>query len=283
MDVIFIIGCSPRSGTNYVFNILREHPDTVHPTIKNEDFLLVNSNYIRNYIELTKKLYPHNWGNDHIDFGATIGKALKSLLYSQSFDNKKVITKTPMPLNIQNFDLLFKGEKLVIIVRNGPDTIDSYMKTFKKSFEFSIRVWKSGMQTLTNFKPQVFKYESFIDNKKYTISKLLNYCDLDESKYSYDAAERIGIVGSSKYTIDGKISWEKEIEINDTTIKDVAWEKWGLIKKWRYVYLCRDVDKEFDYVNEIHISGLIYPFFLIANYYLNGLFLIQRIYNKITR
>src|SRR6185312_10261965 len=54
---------------------------------------------------------------------------------------KYLITKTPNIKNIKNFFKLFPNEKLLILVRDGRDAVESNYLPFRYSREKAIREW----------------------------------------------------------------------------------------------------------------------------------------------
>ena len=126
----FIHRILQRSGTNYLYRLLREHPDIAGPGPIWEDFFLHHSNILKDYFNAVKSQWQAIWEIEKKIGKAEIlerylGNGIKELLdyqlcfYEERIDPKIVITKTPSVQNIEHFFDYFHEDYLMVIVTDG--------------------------------------------------------------------------------------------------------------------------------------------------------------------
>src|SRR3990172_9928745 len=58
---VFILGILPRSGTNFLNNLLLCHPDCEYPGIVWEDYYLASADLLQRYSERVYRRWPPDW------------------------------------------------------------------------------------------------------------------------------------------------------------------------------------------------------------------------------
>src|SRR5258708_3907506 len=86
-DPIFIQGVLPRSGTNFLWDLLLLHPDCTRGREPvNEDFFLEHSNHLTEFVEVVRGTWDPIWGTFGPDIQARlcegIGEGLVSFLWT---------------------------------------------------------------------------------------------------------------------------------------------------------------------------------------------------------
>ena len=104
---IFILGISQRSGTNYLNNLMLQHPDCAAPQAPiKEDYLLANARPLFDYVDDLCGTW-RNWG-DTGDMGHELsqylGDSLVRFLESGIDQEKRLVSKTPSIKNLRSFD-----------------------------------------------------------------------------------------------------------------------------------------------------------------------------------
>ena len=96
---IYIVGISPRSGTNFLYDLLRLHPAVDVAQTVSEDFLLFGAHHLQDYIARVAGRWDQDWGmsgNDSDELLELMGKAgLEFLQRRQIHPEKRLLTKTP--------------------------------------------------------------------------------------------------------------------------------------------------------------------------------------------
>jgi hypothetical protein len=229
-EVIFILGILQRSGTNYLSDLLVQHPDcTPMPTI-GEDFLLANADKLVAFTEGVARQWNPKWDPDGRAKGElrqNLAAACVSFLVSKTREfrgtlPRYIVTKTP---SVENLHLLpfFPHSKTVVIVRDGRAVVESGMKSFGWEFEKACRNYARGAQIIADARSQklpflLVRYEDLVSNLRGELPPVLSYLDLDAGSYRWEAGEKLPVRGSSSFgTKPGAVHWEpvqKTVDFN---------------------------------------------------------------------
>ncbi|MPZ76520.1 MAG: hypothetical protein GEU77_08340 [Deltaproteobacteria bacterium] len=208
-EPIFILGISQRSGTNFLFDLLRLHPDCGAPSTKWEDFLVDKSDFLVRYVnsvvpgwrrrgtdpEVEDSLYEH------------LGNGLVSVLASQ-IDKKRLVTKTPSVRNLPNFFKLFPRAYLLILLRDGHALVESRVRSFGESYETAMRKWADGAEAILRFTQGagrvpsgylIVRYEDLWKQPEKELRRIFAVVGLDPDKYDFNAAINLPVRGSSTF------------------------------------------------------------------------------------
>jgi hypothetical protein len=227
----FILGILQRSGTNYLSRLLSLHPHCRRPVRIWEDFLLHESELLKDYASRVFGHWNPKWESEKA--GATreamlrqLGDALLRFLGPQT-GSELLLTKTPSVRGLENFFLLFPDSLPVIIVRDGRAVVESGAKSFGWDYEAAMRKWAEAARTIVRFVEEnraagkrvcVVKYEQLVADQKAELLKVLGFLALDPSLYDFGAARALGVVGSSDMMEkEGALHWktqEKSADFN---------------------------------------------------------------------
>jgi Sulfotransferase family len=208
-DPIFILGISQRSGTNFLFDLLRLHPDCGAPSIKWEDFLLHKSDWLVKYLDSVYKGW-RRWGADkdlEDSLYEQLGNGLISVLASR-IKERRLVTKTPSVRNLSHFFKLFPRAYLLILVRDGRAVVESTVRTFGDSYESAMRRWAEGADTILRFREGadglddrylIVRYEDLWNEPDQELRKIFAVVGLDADKYDFNAAINLPVRGSSTF------------------------------------------------------------------------------------
>src|SRR4030095_9759540 len=230
LKLCFILGISPRSGTNYIYNLLKEHPDCISPGPIWEDFLVSHSEMLKNYTKAVYRSYPPEWkiekkiGSEVLmqNLGSSLRQFLKIHLtqhianqtnltqapYSQK--PKILFTKTPSVSGLANFFDLFPDDYLIIIIRDGRAVVESGVRSFGWKYEYAMREWAINAKIILDFKERyqhsgkkllIVKYEDLFRNERDELLKILTFLDLDPNLFNFENIRNLGVVGSSEIRI----------------------------------------------------------------------------------
>lgn len=234
-EVLFILGITPRSGTHFLANLLCQHPDCTK-SIVSEDALIAHSDKLSHYVRalvnswneqrpmeipeqtnLTSLLYESiGEGLSHFLIKAKYQQNLrKKSSPAVNVTKKYIITKTPTVHNITQFYNYFPNSKLLIIIRDGRDVLESSVQSFNYDRETTIRRWVKGSQDIAQFQKQhigkpflIVKYEDLHLYTQTEMEKILSFLSLDVSKYDFQAALNLPVVGSSSFKRgSGNVHW----------------------------------------------------------------------------
>ena len=236
---IFILGIYPRSGTNYLHDLIRMHPQCdPESALLQEDHLLVNAHLLIKYVDGVARWWKKRWGAEELEaernlLCTEIGNGLRSFLRLQLEGRKhaarkngtitsarRLVTKTP---SVEHLDLFFKffpNSPLLILVRDGRSVVESSVKTFNQPYGYAARQWARGAQRIQKFLQEnsaapymLIRYEDLYSNVERELRRIFEYLHLDPEQYDYQAAINLPVRGSS--TLSGgpstkRFSWVHE-------------------------------------------------------------------------
>jgi hypothetical protein len=233
---IFILGILQRSGTNYLNNLLLLHPDVKPPGLVWEDFFLAHSDLLASYMESVQSSWPHQWVEKvDTEFGPhalfkRIGNSLIDFMEAQ-YRNRldkgvypapermpvNLVTATPSVRNLHMFFDLFPNAAPIIIVRDGRALVESGVRSFGWDYDEGMRMWATGAQAIQDFcrNPKhegrylLVRYEDLYTRTEEEMDKVLNFVGLDRSRYNFQAAQNLGVMGSSELVqAEGSLHWK---------------------------------------------------------------------------
>ncbi len=150
---IFILAPLPRSGTNYLWDLLRLHKDCAAGRSPIwEDYLLKNASFLLQFVDAAQRSWDPSWGpTEHLraDVKQALGESLIDFLTVDS--TRRLVTKSPTLDNLEHFYDFFPDAHLVLLVRDGRDVVDSGITTFGWDLAEAAQVWAAGVDRVTAF------------------------------------------------------------------------------------------------------------------------------------
>ncbi|MEM6738095.1 MAG: sulfotransferase [Cyanobacteria bacterium P01_F01_bin.150] len=274
--LIFILGITTRSGTNFLSDLICLHPNCISARPSEVNFL-VHSNYLDNFVEkLGQAWQSHSWGRKflssmeelNVDPSAALyrnlGHGLESFLWQMSLtqareedipEPKCLVCKKPSVKNLENIFSLFPNAKIILIIRYGRSVVESQTKSFGRSFEGSVRSWNRAAQTISRSSLEkysdsylIVKYETLFESTKSEMEKVLNFIGLDASEYDFSKAENLPFRGSSQTKQKGKeISWQKQSRSEVEFSPLERWSSWSRYKHERFNWIAGKNQKKLGY------------------------------------
>lgn len=214
---IFIFGISPRSGTNYLFNLLIMHPDCA-PFPAFEDYLLMYSRMLDKYSTVLEQIYIdkgfHPPKNTQEVIKTSLGFGLNHMINHQA-PGKKIVLKTPQPNGLENMHDYFPNAKILILLRDGRSTSESMVKSFNWTYKESIELWSKGAEHILQFQKsypykknyRIVHYEDLILNFEEELSKVLKFLGLSLSNFNFAGAKDLPLIGSSDTVQKNNNKW----------------------------------------------------------------------------
>jgi protein-tyrosine sulfotransferase len=245
---IFIAGISTRSGTNFLYDLLRLHPDCGGPATNWEDSSLSKAEHLVRYVEVVTGGWRRHGADPRVEdrLYEHLGNGIVSVLASQVKD-KRLVTKGPFVRNLDYFFKLFPRAYLLILVRDGRAVVESRVKTFGESYETAMRYWANAADTILRFNQVargshvnylVVKYEDLFNDPKHEITRILSFLGLEQEEYDFDAAINLPVRGSSVFrgTRPKEYHWdpvEKTPDFNPVG----RWNKWSRSNHERFNWI----------------------------------------------
>lgn len=260
---IFILGILPRSGTNFLFDLLRFHPDckTAQPIW--EDFLVHHSDLLDQYVHTVY----HHWkrvDRDQIDtLYQSLGKGLLGFLTSWNSE-KRLVTKTPSVKNIEHFFKLFPNSFLIILIRDGRAVVESSVKSFGVSYERAIHQWAAAASVVQKFDRTtkhshhqylVVRYEDLWHDVQKELVRIFAFVGLDSRTYRFEEVIDLPIRGSSELRDqeEGELHWRGEQKKTDFNPMK-RWSTWNRLKHERFNWVAGSYLEKFGYEQQQYSS-----------------------------
>jgi len=228
---VFILGIAERSGTNYLQDLLRLHPDCdVDGLELEEDHFVAYSDLLMRYVNLASKQWKAWWGQEQLQkernqLCQCIGDGLVSYLHLQVRNRrvltgkapadkplKVLVTKTPDVTNVNLFFEFFPNAYLLILVRDGRAVVESAVRTFYRNFADEARKWATRASAIRRFaagessigrKYLIVRYEDLYTNTSDELRRIMSFLDMDPALYDFEAAINLPVRGSSSLRQEG--------------------------------------------------------------------------------
>ena len=235
---LIIHGVMPRSGTVYVGELLRLHPD-VH-AYPNEIWELPFLQQTEEFLDLQKKFllaYKQNLGKIGAhDFLPLFGSSMIAYLYSFLPLEGRMLLKVPSVQYLTYFFSMFPGENLLLLVRDGRDVVHSTLKTWPHLRFFMVcRRWRRAAEMVIHFHAihgtsrkgyWLARFEDAVRDPVAFVKEACERFDLDVQRYPFEKIEAIQVHGSSSLRVDRKVVWDHKERPRD--FRPVGhWQGWS--------------------------------------------------------
>lgn len=221
--VVFINGILPRCGTHFLANLLCQHPCCIKAPVP-EDGFLASGKHLANYVDsLVGSWKQQNNKKEYDQYKNTLlegfGRSLSNFLWDASGANAEgksaIVTKTPLVNNLELFPNLFPDEKLIILVRDGRDLVESAVRSFNYDHNETIIKWVEATSTIKKYREVIkddrfliVKYEHLHQDVENEMKRILTFLNLEIEQYNFKAAAELPVVGSSVFKrSDGNVHW----------------------------------------------------------------------------
>jgi hypothetical protein len=258
--VVFILGIEQRSGTNFLSDLLKEHPDCQRVQTIWEDHFIENSQHLHHFVSAVRKKWKAEWDSDgslEAALGQSLGHACVSFL---SMVTEKalgetlptyIVSKTPSVKNL-TFLRYFPGSKAIVLVRDGRSVVESGLRSFGGTFDDWAMRWADGARCIaaaqsTGSDLLVVRYEDLVERNRGELARIFNYLEIDPGSYDYEAAENLPVRGSSSFGRSGKaLNWSKVERSTDFNPLE-RWATWGRSQHERFNWIAGKENAFFGY------------------------------------
>lgn len=248
-NTILILGVMPRSGTNFIRDIVAMHPDVAADPSRLYEFPLLHSAkdaaaYTRDFLSY----FPKNKEVlGEYDLLAMLAGAWLQELHAQT-DKKHILLKCPHVQELSLARCVFPDAKIILCLRDGRDVLDSTLNTFskysiaRKNFKQLAQEWSFGTEAIMTFdkggkneneNTMVVRYEEIVSDQRRHVKKILDHIGLEEECFPWAEIDLLPVRGSSRSRATDEKRWEAEAKSSDfNPIK--RWRSWSVAKKARF-------------------------------------------------
>ena len=250
----YIVSPTQRSGTNFLSHMLDKHPDLVFPSganLPDEQCLYTYSEHLKTYAYKTVSTW-NKWVDggepalqDHArSLMGAMGSGILKYFTQYVKPGSTLLFKTPDAGHLDNFFHLFQESRVVILVRDGRDTIESFSKSWggKGAFRKMCERWSKRVDTMYEFidmaekaglkdRIMITRYDYLNDKPREELPKIFAFLNVNADHYPWDEVDNIPVLGSSSYKGDqGEVHW-KPIEKDEKFKPTQKWLSWDSSRK----------------------------------------------------
>jgi hypothetical protein len=210
---VFLLGITKRSGTNFLFDLLRRHPEIEMRLPLWEDYLLERLGPVADFrasgLSSVTGLWREWWGMGQAEadrFVRALGAGVESFLLDGA-TSRFVLLKTPTPANVRLAPLLFPRSPVILLVRDGRAVVDSARLSFGKTDEETTRRWADGGREILEFLAAedhkagparlLVRYEDLVTDTEHQLRRVFGALGADPEAYDYAGAATLPVRGSS--------------------------------------------------------------------------------------
>ena len=252
-SLLLLYGVMPRSGTNYVQALLERHPAFQHPRIPFYELpVLASEHYYDGPTRLISRIHkPSAEAFARLEWMAYTLSGLRNRLLSLADDGTITVVKSVPAHGIDLFPILFPLDRLIIIIRNGKHTVDSYQRTFarkrlSRTFEDICFEWNAAAQKALRLSKRadasvikLVRYEDILADKAAAIAETLAWMGHEADMSVAADLDAIPILGSSTHSqaANGKVTWAPTAVRHDYRPADRA-IKWTRAQEKSFLEIC---------------------------------------------
>jgi protein-tyrosine sulfotransferase len=269
-DPIFVLGIMPRSGTNYLHDLLCLHPDCAAAREPiHEDLFLQHADHLLAFVSAVRGAWDPAWGefDDAVpgQLQAALGDGLISFLWEDG--DRRLVTKSPSVRNLRFFFTLFPRARLLILVRDGRSAVQSSMATFGWDFDTAAHLWAEGAEEVRRFDRanrglglpyRVVRYEDLVDDLEPALLEILAFLDLDPNCFDFASARHLPVRGSSAFFGPGRtmVNWDPVARSAAFAPKE-RWRDWDPALLQRFEWIAGDQLRYFGYKGSADPPGTV--------------------------
>ena len=173
-----------------------------------------------------------------------MGDGIRNYFSSFISEDKMLLLRTPDAGNLDSFFHLFPEAKVVILIRDGRDTVESFTKSWGGigAFKKMCDRWSDRVDYIYRFMENADKagfsnnyylvrYDHLNNDTETELKKVLEFLDLDPSEYPWEKIAETPVLGSSTYKGgEEDVHWQPIAKTKDFK-PDHKWKDWGSAKR----------------------------------------------------
>jgi hypothetical protein len=216
--LVFILGATVRTGTNYLRAALKRHADCAVATPVEEDHLLRCLGPLDQYLDDLSQFWrglrhDEAWEAARCELRKALVAAEREWIVSRAKCQPPppvLVLKTPSPIGIGCYRE-FEPAQVLAIVRDGRDVVESAVNTTWPDagspfwdFTGAAEAWQRGARCILDAEARgvdfcLVRYEQLVTSFESTITHILEYLTLDVRRYDFEAGRQVPVIGSAFY------------------------------------------------------------------------------------
>jgi protein-tyrosine sulfotransferase len=222
--LLFIFGTMPRSGTNFLFELLLRAPPFERSHIGFAELpILAGEDYFRGPTDLIGRVHrPSADAFGRMEWMAYAVSGFRNRVLDIASPGSVTLIKNPVTWNIELWPVFFPQDRTLFIVRDCRYVVDSFVRTFARRrlsrtfedicIETALAVEKSLAFIASQPKERLLllRYEDVVSDKAGTVSEVLAWMGCDPGRCRAEALEDVAVYGSSTHSPrhpGGRVDW----------------------------------------------------------------------------
>ena len=210
---IILLSACPRSGSNYLENLLSLHPHCRKSKVP-EDFFLANSETLLNFCRSVADSWDDWWlqrlgGPTRL--AMHIGTALLRFAdpgpeEEGPVSDFRLMLRSPTTEGIAAATTLFPNARVLVLVRDGPATVELGRRSFGWPYEEAMQAWRQSVRRILTFlasadgpRCQLIRFEDLTADPAREIARVIAFLGLDPALYPFNRVDEIPVFGSSSF------------------------------------------------------------------------------------
>jgi hypothetical protein len=277
---IILLSVCPRSGSNYLESLLLLHPQCRKSKVP-EDFFLANSETLLNFCRSVADSWDDWWlqrlgGPSRL--AMHIGTALLRFAdpgpeEEDPVGDSRLVLRSPTTEGIATATTLFPDARVLVVVRDGPATVESGRRSFGWPYEEAMLAWRQSIRRILSFlesidgpRCQLIRFEDLTADPAREVTRILVFLGLDPALYPFNRVDGIPVFGSSSFgrTNGERVNWRPVPK--DASFDPLARaQSWPLHRLVRFSWLAGAEQRRLGYpVHPLSLTGRVW------NVVLNG-------------
>ena len=284
---IILLSPCPRSGSNYLENLLLLHPQCRKSKVP-EDFFLANSETLLNFCRSVADSWDDWWlrrlgGAPRL--AMHIGTALLRFAdpgpeAEGPVSDFRLILRSPTTEGIAAATTLFPNARVLVLVRDGPATVESGRRSFGWPYEEAMQAWRRSVRRVLTVlasadgpRCQLIRFEDLTADPAREIARAIAFLGLDPGLYPFDRVNEVPVFGSSSFgRTDGEgVHWRPVPK--DSSFDPLARaQSWSANRRARFAWLAGAEQRKLGYL--VHPLS---PMGRVWNVVFDGIYGVRRI------
>jgi protein-tyrosine sulfotransferase len=241
--LLFVYGAMPRSGTNFLFEVLLRHPLFARPGIGFDELgVLADPAVFEEPRRVIGSFHPPSGAAfARLEWMAFALAGLRNRLLSLAAEDTVTVVKEPHAYHLELLPVMFPCDRCIMLLRNARYIVDSYFRTFAgrrfgRTFEDVCLETAAALAKVLDFldrTPRQFvhpvRYEDVALRRESVMTAILDWLGEEARPQDMLELDNIPVLGSSTHSRDanGAVSWApRAVDANfDPVSRPLEWTR----------------------------------------------------------
>jgi hypothetical protein len=223
-----------------------------------EDYIVANARLLDRYFGSVFECWDPTWYANtramaEAELAAGVGAAVLAFCVGDR-PLRFIVTKTPSTDGIDRIFRFFPAARVIVMMRDGRDVIQSGVQTFGWNWEAGVHRWRESADRIAAFletpegreQALLVRYEDLFADTEGEMHRVLRFLELEPARYDFTAAANLPVRGSSAFGRDGAVHWRSVPRTADFAPIG-RHRQWTRRQRQRFAWLAGAVSAHFGY------------------------------------